>query len=170
MQRPGFAARRERCYNGHRAFRTTVPGLEAASRYLGRLGFVPVTGGMIGEESEGVGSPPLEPGSAVAVELVRGDAQLAGIGTVTWVDEERVLAFGHPMMSMGPSAYPMARARILTVMPRLTNSFKMGVAGPQVGTVLRDEQAGIMGTLGPVPRLLPSRPSARRPSVPGGPA
>jgi hypothetical protein len=40
-------------------------------------------------------------------------------------------------------------------MPRITNSFKMGVAGPLVGTVLRDDQAGIMGTLGPVPRLIP---------------
>jgi len=131
------------------------PGLETTSRYLERLGFDPVAGGAVGSDSTATGSAALEPGSAVAVELVRGDAQLAGIGTVTWVEGDRILAFGHPMLNLGPSAYPMARASIVTVMPRWTNSFKMGVAGPPVGTIVRDDQTGIMGRLGSSPRLIP---------------
>ncbi|MEK7348422.1 MAG: SpoIVB peptidase S55 domain-containing protein, partial [Candidatus Eisenbacteria bacterium] len=43
----------------------------------------------------------LIPGSAVGVLLVRGDWNAAAIGTVTYRDRDRLLAFGHPFTSMG---------------------------------------------------------------------
>ncbi len=125
-----------------------------AEDLLDRLGFLPVAGGAVGADSASDHAP-LEPGSAVGVELVRGDAQIAAIGTVTWTDGARVLAFGHPMMDRGPSAYPMTPARIITVLPRLSISFKMGVVGAPVGAITRDYQSGVMGELGAAPKMIP---------------
>ena len=123
-------------------------------RWAGSLGLVPVQAGA-GTSSAREAEPELRPGSAVAVELVRGDAHIAAIGTLTWRDGDRVWAFGHPMFNLGTAAYPLARAEIVTVMPRLSSSFKMGGAGRTLGTITRDYSAGIMGTLGPAPQLIP---------------
>ncbi len=38
----------------------------------------------------------IEPGSSIGAQLVRGDFSLAAIGTVTAVEDGKVLAFGHP--------------------------------------------------------------------------
>jgi hypothetical protein len=130
----------------------TAAGSEAQD-LLSRLGFMPVATGAAGEDASLPDT--LGPGSAVGVELVRGDAQLAAIGTVTWSDGRRILAFGHPMMNRGASAYPMTAARIVTVLPRLSSSFKMGVVGPPIGAVTRDYEFGIMGEMGPAPSMIP---------------
>src|SRR5262249_19075423 len=60
---------------------------------------------------------PLQPGSAVATQLLSGDMDLSATGTVTWVEGNSVLAFGHPFLSMGPVSMPMAQANVLTVLP-----------------------------------------------------
>ena len=70
-----------------------------------------------------------QPGSACAVPLITGDAQLGAIGTVTWVDGDRVLMMGHPFMQRGPVDWPLATAEILTVFPSRQMSFKMGSIG-----------------------------------------
>ena len=44
----------------------------------------------------------LQPGEAVAGVLVSGDMSLTGLGTVTYNDGKRVLAFGHPFFNLGP--------------------------------------------------------------------
>ena len=41
------------------------------------------------------------PGSSLGVELVRGDAEMGGIGTVTYRRGDQILAFGHPMLNAG---------------------------------------------------------------------
>ena len=47
--------------------------------------------------SKGDTVTPLEPGSTVAVQLLRGDFEVASFGTVTHVkDDGRFIAFGHP--------------------------------------------------------------------------
>src|SRR3989441_1871334 len=44
----------------------------------------------------------LKPGEAVAGVLVSGDKSITGLGTVTYNDGKRVLAFGHPFFNLGP--------------------------------------------------------------------
>ncbi len=100
-------------------------------------------------------APRLSPGSACAVPLITGDAQLGAIGTVTWVDGDDVFMMGHPFMQRGPVDLPLASAEILTVFPSRTMSFKMGTMGPLVGTVHHDQRAGLAGTLGTSPQLIP---------------
>ncbi|HET9235137.1 MAG TPA: SpoIVB peptidase S55 domain-containing protein [Candidatus Eisenbacteria bacterium] len=118
-------------------------------------GFFPMEAGSAGAASMPDSTSELVPGSAVAVELVRGDAQLAAIGTLTWRDGNRVWAFGHPMLNLGATAYPLSQASIVTVMPRLSTSFKMGGPGTSLGAITRDYSAGVMGELGAQPRLIP---------------
>ena len=118
-------------------------------------GFFPMDAGSAGAGAMPDAASELVPGSAVAVELVRGDAQLAAIGTLTWRDGNRVWAFGHPMLNLGATAYPLSQASIVTVMPRLSTSFKMGGPGTSLGAITRDYSAGVMGELGAQPRLIP---------------
>jgi hypothetical protein len=125
-----------------------------ANRILETMGFLPVQGGTFRADST-VSETVLEPGSAVGVELVRGDAGIAAIGTVTWVEGSRILAFGHRMLNLGTTAYPLSAARILTVMPRQNSSFKVGVTGITLGAVTGDYNTGVLGELGRPPRLVP---------------
>jgi len=90
---------------------------------------------------------PLQPGSPVAAVLMQGDFSFAGTGTVTWMDDERVLAFGHPFFSMGEIAMPMANADIITVVRSLQSSFKLSNTGAVIGSFLQDRNPGIAGVL-----------------------
>lgn len=97
----------------------------------------------------------LLPGSACAVPLITGDAQLGAIGTVTWVDGDNVFMMGHPFMQRGPVDLPLATARIHTIFPSRQISFKLGSIGKIVGTVHHDQRAGLSGKMGKAPSLVP---------------
>ncbi len=97
----------------------------------------------------------LEPGSAVAAVLLSGDMVLSATGTVTWVEGNSLLAFGHPFLSMGPVDMPMARADILTVLPSLYRSFKFSTTGSVLGSVSQDRSTGILGSFGEAPKMVP---------------
>ena len=99
----------------------------------------------------------LEPGDAVAVDVMRGDLNLSAIGTVTYRDGDRVLIFGHPFFQSGDVRLPLSTAHITTILGSLSNSFKLGVPGTAVGTATQDRRTAVAGRLGPVPRLLPIR-------------
>jgi len=109
--------------------------------------------------TSGVGQPAsgLSSGSACAVPLVMGDALLGVVGTTTWVDGEDVFMMGHPFMQRGPVRWPLATARVITVLPSRQMSFKMAGIGELVGTVYHDQRAGLSGKLGPVPDMIPVR-------------
>ncbi|TVR85082.1 MAG: hypothetical protein EA416_17565 [Trueperaceae bacterium] len=101
-------------------------------------------------------SPALEPGSAIAIALVRGDVDVAAIGTVTEVVGDDVLALGHPFLGVGPSGWILSPASITAVVPNRRVPFKLGTVGSEVlGAVLADRPAGIGARLGVEPPLLP---------------
>jgi len=108
-------------------------------------------------QSNGGAAPPLRPGDPVGVALMSGDLELGATGTVTDVDGDRVYAFGHPFYGLGPTAFPMTRAHVLTVLPSLANSMKIASTGDVIGTVQQDRATTIAGTLGPGPALIPVR-------------
>ena len=97
----------------------------------------------------------LEPGSAVSAQLIRGDFNLSGTGTVTWRDEDAILAFGHPFLWEGAVNIPMNRAEIITVIPDQTGSTKVSSVEDEVGSVLWDHTNGIYGQLGNTARMIP---------------
>ena len=55
----------------------------------------------------------LQPGDVVTGVLVSGDMSVTGLGTVTYNDGHRVLAFGHPFFNLGPVDMPMSKGEIL---------------------------------------------------------
>jgi hypothetical protein len=92
--------------------------------------------------------PPLRPGGVVAVALATGDISLAGTGTVSHVDGNRILAFGHPMLSLGATELPMASAEVVTILPSQLNSIKVANTGGIIGSFSQDRLSGIYGELG----------------------
>jgi hypothetical protein len=103
----------------------------------------------------GAAPPELVPGSAVAAVLVSGDFQLAATGTVTDHLGDRILAFGHPFLGLGPVRMPMAAAEVVTVLSSQYTSFKIANLGQTVGAFEQDRQAGIEGRLGDEAPMIP---------------
>jgi len=100
---------------------------------------------------------PLEAGGSVAALLVDGDLKLGAIGTVTYVDGEKIVAFGHPFLKHGSSNYFMHNASIFTVVKSYDAAFKLGSMGKEVGSVTEDRGAGIAGVSGVISPGIPMR-------------
>lgn len=111
----------------------------------------------VGDAPEGTDLGPLEPGSAVGVQLVRGDVSLGALGTVTYVEGNKVLAFGHPFLKKGESSYFLTNAYVFTTVTGLENSFKVGAVGTALGFVGQDRGAGVAGEIDRFPSILPMR-------------
>lgn len=90
----------------------------------------------------------LNPGDAVSGILVSGDMSATGMGTVTYNDGKRVLAFGHQFFDLGPLDMPMAKSEILMVLSSSFQPTKFGNATDVVGALKQDRYSGIMGELG----------------------
>jgi len=90
----------------------------------------------------------LNPGEAVSGILVSGDMSATGMGTVTYNDGKRILAFGHPFYNLGPIDMPMAKSEILMVFSSTYQPTKFGSATEVVGALKQDRYTGIMGELG----------------------
>lgn len=100
-------------------------------------------------------APSLQPGGVVAVALAVGDITIAGTGTVSHVDGNRILAFGHPMMSLGATELPMASAEVVTILPSQFNSIKVSNTGKIIGAFSQDRLSGIYGEIGREPSMVP---------------
>src|SRR3974390_278815 len=71
-------------------------------------GVVPVMGA--GAVSDAKQPEPLIPGSAVSAVLVRGDMNIAGTCTVTYLDATHLLACGHPFLQSGTGGMRITKA------------------------------------------------------------
>ena len=100
---------------------------------------------------------PLVPGGSVAALLVDGDLKLGAIGTVTYVDDDKVVAFGHPFLKHGSTNYFMHNSSIFTVVKSVESAFTLGSMGAEVGSVVEDRGSGIAGTVGRIHAGIPVR-------------
>ncbi len=94
-------------------------------------------------------------GDAVSLLLVGGDLTLAAHGTVTDQHGDAILAFGHPIYSLGPIRLPMAESEVITTISSVQSSFKLSNAGRLIGVFDQDREAGAHGILGAEPSLVP---------------
>lgn len=117
------------------------------------FGLMPIQGG--GGLDTTLAEVELEPGAALGVQLVRGDFNMTAIGTVTHVDGDRVIGFGHPMFSSGSTRLPMTTAFIHDVIASQLQSFKLGSAVKQVGAIMQDRAPGIGGVIGQETDMMP---------------
>src|SRR5579863_4063027 len=106
-------------------------------------GIVPVMGA--GSVSDDKQPEPLEAGSAVSAILVRGDMAIEATCTVTYIDPQRLLACGHPLLQFGSVDLPMSKAEVLATLPSPLNAFKIVNTTEAVGTFVQDRHTGIMG-------------------------
>jgi hypothetical protein len=78
------------------------------------------------------------------VQLVSGDMSAMGLGTVTRVEGDKLVAFGHPMNEAGVTALPTSIGRVLWFLASTNRSFKLGMPVRSVGALLNDRQASIV--------------------------
>ena len=97
----------------------------------------------------------LKPGETIAGVLVSGDKSINGMGTVTYNDGKRVLAFGHPFFNLGQMSMPMSKGEIVIVLASAFQPNKMGNATDIVGALHQDRHSGIMGQLGDMAETVP---------------
>ena len=143
---------------------------EAASTMLVANGFTPAAFSLLEEKLAPFGIKPyagvgatdashepisLEPGSALGVAVVRGDFSLAATGTVTAVENNKILAFGHPFYRRGNVNYFLTDATVLTSEHGLNGGFKFGQTGNLLGVINQDRSAGISGVVGKYPSVIP---------------
>jgi hypothetical protein len=123
---------------------------------LVRAGFVPFQVGAAGGDAAATAAP-IEPGSAIGLKLLRGDLDMTAIGTVTWIDGDRLLAFGHPVLGLGAVDLPLTAATVHTLLPSLRQSSKLAAPLGEVGALRQDRIGGVFGRLGADPRMIPVR-------------
>lgn len=135
----------------------SAAAFEKARSFFAPLGFRAVRAGT-GDQTRPApppAGPSVREGEAVGVQLVGGDLDVSAVGTVTYVDGSRVLAFGHPLYNLGAVDYGMTRASVIAVMPSLESSFKLATTGPVIGRFSQDRTPGAAGEVGVMPRLIP---------------
>lgn len=97
----------------------------------------------------------IEPGSSIGAVLMRGDFTIGALGTVTYVEGDKMVAFGHPFVQSGNSNYFLTNSEIYTTIDSLESGFKIGATGAPIGLVNQDRSAGIAGVVGKFPRTIP---------------
>jgi hypothetical protein len=120
---------------------------------FGSAGIVPVMGA--GSVSDDKQPEPLEAGSAISAVLVRGDMNIEATCTVTYMDAQRLLACGHPLLQFGSVDLPMNKAEVLATLASPLNAFKIVNTTEPVGTFVQDRHTGIMGVFDRQPEMIP---------------
>jgi hypothetical protein len=86
---------------------------------------------------------------------VNGDSSVSGLGTVTYNDGKRVLAFGHPFFNLGPVDMPMSKGEVVMTLSSAFQPNKFANATGIVGALHQDRHSGIMGVLGAESDMIP---------------
>ncbi len=122
-------------------------------------GFIAVHGGAaispFRAENDSLDASDLVPGAAIGAVIVTGDMDIEALGTVTYRNGKKVLAFGHPFFSNGPIEIPISLARVLTVVASEYSAYKMGASALLLGALRQDRTTGIYGEVGAIPRMVP---------------
>ncbi len=124
--------------------------------------------GLGGSSAPGVpassAKPILEPGSAVSMQLIRGDLEVAATCTVTYIDPRQLLACGHPVLGAGPVSLPMTTAEVVTTLASPLNAFKIVNTGVTVGAFTDDRESALRGILGAQAQMIPVHISVDAPT------
>jgi len=103
------------------------------------------------------------PGGALGAQMVSGDMDMTGVGTITYRIGNRVLAFGHPMLGLGATSLPMTSAYIHDIFPSYQSSFKLASPIQTLGAIQQDTNFAIGGTVGAKADTVPMTVLIRNP-------
>ena len=97
-------------------------------------------------------------GRPLAVGLMLGEITGGSIGTISYVDGNRIYGFGHPFLGVGPVELPIIEAMVLGEISNLRAPFKFATLNPTVrGILTEDRLPAVRGVLGEEPELVPVR-------------
>ncbi len=134
--------------------RQTLDRFAPQLRALGLEPMQAVTSG--GDIAPRMGNPAdLKPGSMISVELMAGDLSVGADGTVTYIDGNRLYAFGHQFLGVGSTSIPFARSEVIALLPNVNTSFKLSVAKEWMGVMNQDRDTAVAGQLGQRPAMAP---------------
>lgn len=86
----------------------------------------------------------MAPGKGIAIKLIDGEFSASAIGTVTYIDSNKIYSLGHPFYLKGKIEYPISEAYIYTILARTDISYKMGYGkADNAGTALEDRTYGV---------------------------
>lgn len=106
---------------------------------------------------------PIVPGSAVSMQLVRGDVEISATCTVTYVDPKQLIACGHPVLEAGPVSLPMTTTDVVMTLASPLNAFKIINTGQTIGSFTQDRESGIRGVFGAPAHMIPMHISVDAP-------
>lgn len=124
-------------------------------RFLQDQGLSLAAGGISGSTLDSAQLPPLRAGSAIGMPLMTGDLTVGGYGTVTHVEGDRLIAFGHPAFGWGTTDLPMSPCSMFAVQPSYNLSFKMGQVATPIGMIRQDRLPAVGGVIGVLPKFIP---------------
>lgn len=125
------------------------------SEHFKQVGFIPIAASLSSGAEEWEDASPVQPGSTIAVQLVRGDTEISATGTVTYVSGNKVYAFGHPFLGIGYTDLPMSSAGVIGIIPTLMSSHKISNSGIPFGAIRQDRSSGILGISGEKAEMIP---------------
>ncbi len=128
--------------------------LDRIAPQLERFGLLPTAGGSSAADVTPANTR-IEPGGSLGVQLIRGDFNAVAVGTITYVDKNRILAFGHPFFQAGRIEAPAVLAEVHTIMSSLARSFKLASAGAEIGSMIGDWQSCIVADTTVKARMIP---------------
>lgn len=94
------------------------------------------------------------PGGVLSIPLCSGDLRMAATGTVTEVVGDKVYGFGHAFTGVSGVELPMASGTVYTVVATRLASMKLAGASEVAGTLRFDQETGVMGISGIIPRQI----------------
>jgi hypothetical protein len=103
----------------------------------------------------------LKPGSAFGVGYASGDIAASAIGTVAYVDGDRVWGFGHPLDGVGARSLLLQDAYVFRVISNplsigdFSGTYKYAAAGHDLGTLSNDALSAVVGRVGGLPATVP---------------
>ena len=96
------------------------------------------------------------PGGNFAVALSYGDVTIGGVGTTSYVCDDRAVAFGHPpSRSARPRRRRASRNALTVVDDDVATPFKLATIGGTVGILDQDRIGGVRTLLGTTPNMTP---------------
>ncbi|MFQ6044212.1 MAG: hypothetical protein ACE5PV_25440, partial [Candidatus Poribacteria bacterium] len=98
---------------------------------------------------------PIEPGQVLGFEFARGDFNFSAFGTLTYVEGNQLLAFGHSFFGEGNMNLPISVGYVNYVLPLITRSTKMSSPIKTIGALVQDRTPAIAGILGDSPSFIP---------------
>jgi SpoIVB peptidase S55 len=135
----------------------SASAVEQFAPQMRKLGLEPRQGISTGGAPEDrMGDPArLQPGSMISVELMTGDMSVGADGTLTAIDGNKVYAFGHRFLAVGPTDLPFTRSEVMALLANINTSFKISSGRELMGVISQDRNTAIEGSLGTRAALVP---------------